>query len=227
MVADNLKSVTRRIARCCEKSRRLPEEVSLVCVTKEASVDQIRQALNAGATTLGENRVRDAGAKYREIGDLAAWHLIGHLQTNKVRDAVKLFSLVHSVDSLYLAQAIDREARKQGKVQKVLIQVNVADEETKFGIPLSGAPDLVASAQALPNLRVEGLMTIAPLGDDPEKARPIFRALRQLRDTIDGQRTGGGALRQLSMGMTDDFEVAIEEGSTMVRVGRAIFHGPA
>jgi len=222
-VADNLHSVTRRIAISCEKSGRPVTSVSLVCVTKEAPPDRIREAIAAGARILGENRVQDALRKHAEIGDAAAWHLIGHLQTNKAADAVHFASLIHSVDSLRLAQAIHTAALRAGKVQDILVQVNVSGEASKFGIGPGDVRELLDGIAALPCVSVTGLMTIAPLVDDPEKVRPVFRALRELRDTLNAGRQPQDALRHLSMGMTGDFEVAVEEGATLVRVGRAIF----
>jgi len=222
MIADNLSAVTRRIAACCEKTGRPSGCVELVCVTKEASPEQMLEALEAGARIFGENRVQDAAAKHRVIGDRAAWHLVGHLQTNKVKEAVGIFSLIHSVDSVRLAEEIDKQAGKIGKVQDILIQVNTSGENTKFGVTPEAAAGLFKKIILYPNIKVRGLMTIAPEAKDPEAARPYFRALRELRDTIRDTRY---TIHELSMGMTDDFEVAIEEGSTMVRIGRAIFHG--
>jgi len=216
MIADNLKSVRQRIARCCEKAGRPPEEVELVCVMKEASVDDAAQALALGAKILGENRVQDALIKYKVIGDRATWHFIGHLQTNKVKDAVRIFSLIHSVDSARLAEEIDKSAAKIGKVQDVLIQVNVSGSATKFGLAADKVSDFLKEVSVYRNINIKGLMTIAPEVSDPEKARPYFRMLRELRDRIDKAYI-------LSMGMTNDFEVAIEEDSNMVRIGRAIF----
>lgn len=222
-VADNFKDVTRRIAISCEKSARRPEDVTLIAVTKEASVEAVKEAMASGASDLGENRIQSALEKYKVIGDQVTWHLIGHLQTNKVREAVRIFSLIHSVDSARLALAIEKEALKAGKVQDVLVEVNVSGEETKFGITPPDAPALIKEIGAYPNIKVLGLMTIAPLAPDPEKSRPYFRALRELRDQLNDKRYTINDIRHLSMGMTDDFEVAIEEGATMVRVGRAIF----
>jgi len=220
MIAENIKSVTQRIARSCEKSGRAPEDVKLICVTKASSVGEIEEALSYGITSVGENRVQDAVAKYAVIGDKAEWHLIGHLQTNKAKDAVKVFSLIHSVDSARLAKEIDKEAGKIGKVQDILIQVNISGEESKFGVEPGALEDLIKEAVLYPNIKIKGLMTIAPEASDPETLRPYFRALRELRDRINN-----GALTILSMGMTGDFEIAIEEGSNMVRIGRAIFEG--
>jgi pyridoxal phosphate enzyme (YggS family) len=223
MIADNLKSVTQRIARCCEKIGRSPESVKLICVVKGMDIDKVRSALDLGATDLGENRVQEAGAKYADIGDRARWHLVGHLQTNKVKDALRIFSLIHSVDSIHLAQAIDKEAGKMGKRQDILIQVNTSGEKTKFGLVPGDVAGFLKEAALYPNINIKGLMTIAPEVKDPEVVRPCFKALRELKDKINSLKLIAYSLQLLSMGMTNDFEVAIEEGSTMVRIGRAIF----
>ena len=222
MIADNLKDVTLRISRCCEKSGRAIPSVKLICVTKETDIVQIEEVFSLGVKDIGENRVQDAASKHRSIGDRINWHLIGHLQTNKVKDAVKIFSLIHSVDSLRLAEEISKEAKKIGKTQGVLIQVNASGEESKFGIKPKDVINFFKDAALYPNIIISGLMTIAPEVDDPEKARPFFRKLRELRDELQDLKLTAHSL-QLSMGMTNDFEVAIEEGATMVRIGRAIF----
>ena len=223
MIAENIKSVTQRIANACEKSGRMPEDIRLVCVTKAASIEKTEEALAAGVHSLGENRVQDAVKKYAAIGSRAEWHLIGHLQTNKAKDAIRIFSLIHSVDSIRLAKEIDKEAAKINKVQDVLIQVNTSGEASKFGIEPSFLENILKEVALYPNITIKGLMTIAPDVSDPETVRPYFRALRELRDRINGLKLTTYNLQILSMGMTGDFEVAIEEGSNMVRVGRAIF----
>jgi pyridoxal phosphate enzyme (YggS family) len=223
MIADNIKAVTQRIARSCDKAGRPAGDVELVCVTKEATLAQMEEALQAGGRVFGENRVQDAAAKHKAIGDKASWHLVGHLQTNKVKEAVGIFDLIHSVDSAHLARQIDKEAGKASKVQDILIQVNTSGEATKFGVSPEAATDLIKEVALYPNIHIKGLMTIAPEVEDPETVRPYFRALRDLRDRIDGLKLTAYSLHLLSMGMTNDFEVAIEEGSTMVRIGRAIF----
>jgi len=217
MISDNIKSVTQRIAKCCEKARRPSDSVKLICVTKEASVDQVQEALQCGLRDMGENRVQSLVAKYNILGDKAAWHLIGHLQTNKVKDAVRIASLIHSLDSVRLAQAIDKEAKKIGKIQDVLIEVNTSQEEAKFGLKPEEVSNFFKEVSIYQNINIKGLMTMAPEVDDPEKARPYFKRLRELRDSLGCQI--------LSMGMSNDFEVAIEEGANMVRIGRAIFDG--
>jgi pyridoxal phosphate enzyme (YggS family) len=221
MIADNLRNVTERMARASERSERPESAVKLVCVTKEADVEDIQTAILAGVTDIGENRVQDAVSKYKAIGDRAAWHLIGHLQTNKARDAVRIFSLIHSVDSVRAAEAIDKEASKIGKVQSVLLQVNVSGEATKFGLRPEDVDGILEECGLYPNIDIKGFMTIAPEAGGADSARRYFRQLRQLRDRMN--ETRGAGYRALSMGMTNDFEAAIEEGSTIVRIGRAIF----
>jgi len=223
MIAENLKSVTQRIARSCEKVGRSPGDVTLICVTKEASISQVEEALGAGAKNLGENRVQGLVAKHKIAGDRAAWHLVGHLQTNKVKDAVKIASLIHSVDSIRLAKEIDKEAARIGKVQDILIQLNTSGEKTKFGLAPDTVQDFIKEVAIYNNISIKGLMTIAPEVADPEIVRPYFRKLKELSDEINDPRSTIHDPRILSMGMTNDFEVAIEEGSTMVRIGRAIF----
>jgi len=222
MIADNIKDVTLRISRCCEKAGRPASSVKLICVTKEADICRMEEVIGLGFKDLGENRIQDAIVKYRSIGNRAAWHLVGHLQTNKVKDAVMIFSLIHSVDSQRLAKEISQEARKIGKVQDILIQINTSGEESKFGIAPCEAADFFKEVSLYPNISILGLMTIAPEVDDPQNARPCFRRLRELRDKLKNLQLTTYNL-QLSMGMTNDFEVAIEEGATMVRIGRAIF----
>jgi len=223
MIADNVKTLKQRIARCCEKAGRHADAVKLICVTKQASIEDIVEVVRLGVTDIGENRVQDALEKYRAIGDKVTWHLIGHLQTNKVKDAVRIFSLIHSVDSVKVAYEIDKEAKKINKVQDVLVQVNTSGEATKYGIAPEAAIDMIKEISSYQNINIKGLMTMAPEVDNPESVRPHFRALRELLDKINERRTTNDERRTLSMGMTNDFEVAIEEGATLVRVGRAIF----
>ncbi len=223
MIADNIKSVTQRIAKCCERTGRPVDNVKLICVTKEADLGQIEEVLRCGLRELGENRVQDLAAKYKVIGSMAVWHLIGHLQTNKVKDAVKIASLIHSVDSVRLAKDIDKESAKINKVQDILAQVNVSGEISKFGLAPDDLINFIKEVSLYQNINIKGLMTIAPEADDAEKVRPYFKALRELRDKINALPVTRNPLTDLSMGMTGDFEAAIEEGATMVRIGRAIF----
>jgi len=221
MISDNLRNITQKITRCCERSGRAGDAVKLVCVTKAADIEDIQTAILAGVTDIGENRVQDAVFKHKAIGDKVAWHLIGHLQTNKAKDAVKIFSLIHSVDSVRIAEAIDKEAGKIGKVQDVLVQVNTSGEGTKFGVRPEDVDNMLEECALYGNINIKGFMTIAPQTEDPETVRPYFKALREIRDRARVHR--GADYGTLSMGMTDDFEVAIEEGATIIRIGRAIF----
>lgn len=223
MISENLKIVRQRISSACEKSARSAEDVGLVCVTKEAEIQQIEEVLTLGVKVIGENRVQDAVLKHKAIGDRADWHLIGHLQTNKAKDAVRMFSLIHSVDSLRVAEAIDKEALKLGKRQDVLVQVNTSGEESKFGIPPEQAEEIIKKIALYQNINIKGLMTIAPEATDPETVRPYFRVLRELKDKLNKLQAAPYKLELLSMGMSNDFEVAVEEGSNLVRIGRAIF----
>ena len=216
-IRSNLERVRERIVRAAERAGRRAEDVLLVGVSKTVDVARIRAALGAGLTALGENRVQEARGKVAELGRAAAWHLVGHLQTNKVRDALELFDVVHSVDRIDLARELDRRARARGRPVDAFLQVNVAVEPTKGGWPPEAVETAVEALTALPGLRVRGLMTIPPAVDRPEESRGWFRALRKL-----AERHG---LADLSMGMSGDFEVAVEEGATMVRIGTAIF-GP-
>lgn len=216
-VAENLARVQERVARAAERAGRRPDGVLLIGVSKTVDVARIRAAVAAGVTTLGENRVQEAKSKIAELGRLAAWHLIGHLQTNKVKDALDLFDLIHSLDRLELARELERRAAAQGRVADALLQVNVAAEASKGGVAPDAVGETLDLIGKLGHVRVRGLMTIPPEVERPEESRPWFRRLREL-----AERHG---LPELSMGMSGDFEVAIEEGATMVRVGTAIF-GP-
>jgi len=222
-IGANVARVRARIAEAALRSGRRPESVVLVGVTKTVGVDRIRELVASGVRVLGENRVQEARTKVPEIPGVA-WHLIGSLQRNKVKDALRWFTLIHSVDSLGLAEEISRRGAEQGGSgpAEVLIQVNVSEETQKHGVPLEEAGRLVAQVRGLPGVRVRGLMGMAPLVDRPEEARPFFRRLREVRDRVREALPDAG-VEDLSMGMTDDFEVAIEEGATLIRVGRALF----
>ena len=214
-IAANLRDVQGRIAQACERSHRSPGEITLVVVTKEVGVSAIRAAFDCGIRDFGENRVQEAEGKIGQLADLkpdVTWHMVGHLQSKKARTAVDLFDIIHSIDSVRLAEILSRRAEKSFPV---LLQVNVSGEATKGGFVMGEIVNAVNEIKKLSNLKVMGLMTIAPLVSDPEEVRPVFRKLRELRDSL--------GLEHLSMGMTDDFEVAVEEGATMLRVGRAIF----
>lgn len=213
-IADGVAHVRERIAAACARAGRSASSVTLVAVTKTFPASYVEEAFAAGITDVGENRVQEARDKKPLVAGGGRWHLIGHLQSNKAKDAVKLFDVIQSVDSLALAEKIARAAESIGKRQDVLLQVNVGDEEQKSGAPIADVESLVESVAAMPALNLRGLMAIPPLGA-PEETRRYFRLLREWRDRI--------GVEELSMGMSEDFEVAIEEGATIVRVGRAIF----
>jgi PLP dependent protein len=199
-------------------------KVTVIAVTKTQPQEMIRQAAAAGLTTFGENRVQEAAGKIPSLADLSAqWHLIGHLQTNKAKQAVALFSMIQSVDSLNLAREINRHANVFGKIQDVLLQVNVASEQSKFGIDPQTVATTAAAIDELPNLRLCGLMTIAPFFEDPESARPVFQATKAIFDQLKNQLAARDYFKWLSMGMTHDYIVAVQEGSNMIRIGTGIF----
>ncbi len=224
MVKENLMEVESRVQAACDRAGRAREEVLLIAVSKTKPVELIREIMETGTKDFGENKVQEMCNKIEEIKEPLNWHLIGHLQRNKVKYIVDKACLIHSVDSLRLAEEIQKEAVKKG-VDKVpvLIEVNMAQEDSKDGIDASETEALVRAIAELPNLQVRGLMTIAPFVDDPEENRVHFQAMRNLRDQLKAKNIPGVEMTELSMGMTNDFEVAIEEGATMVRVGTAIF----
>lgn len=219
-------SARRRIASAAARAGRDPDEVTLVAVTKTIPATVVAAAYRLGLTTFGENRVQESRAKRAELAlEGARWELIGHLQTNKVATALGLFDRIQSVDTVRLAEAIEARAAALGRVVPVLFEVNVAGEASKSGFAPEELPAAARAVLALPHLRPEGLMTVAPLADTPEDVRPVFVRLRALRDALrrDVPADPDGGWRELSMGMSDDFEVAIEEGATLVRLGRALF----
>ena len=224
MIPERLQAVRDRIDAACARSGRTPSEVTLVGVSKTQPASAVREAFAAGLRDFGENRVQEAEEKAGALADLRAaglrWHLIGHLQGNKAKKAGTLFDVVHSVDDASLGARLDRAAAEQGRVLPVLVQVDLAGEATKFGLEESGLFATLESLRGLAALRVEGLMVLPPYFDDPEATRPFFSRLRALRDQAVARGLSGG---QLSMGMSHDFEVAIEEGATFVRVGTALF----
>ena len=220
-IASNVREVRERIARACDRAGRDSASVRLVGVSKTFGADAVRLAIEAGVRDLGENRVQELREKIGDVGRDARWHMIGHLQSNKAKDAVHLFDVVQSVDRTSLAERLDREAGDAGKTLEILVQVNIGAEPQKSGVEIAEAPALVRRVLALPHLALRGLMTIPPIDDD-RRTRRYFRELRELRDSIEAE-LAPTRLPELSMGMTDDFEVAVEEGATIVRVGRAIF----
>jgi len=229
MIKENVSSIRQRILKVCSKINQDAGKITIIAVSKGRALEQIKQAVEAGITDIGENRVQEAILKYNNLTPNAQhltpikWHMVGHLQTNKVKDAVRIFDLIQSVDSVHLAEEIDKQAHKVNKVQDILIEIKTSPEETKSGIKPDEAIKVIPELIRFKNINIKGLMTIAPVVDEPEKTRPYFRLLREFRDTINELRITDYGLRILSMGMTDDFEVAIEEGSNMIRLGRAIF----
>jgi len=216
-IAERIAAVHLQIANACLRSGRSPEAVTVVAVTKGFPPEAVREAAAAGLSHFGENRVQEAQGKIPLLAGLAprpTWHMVGHLQTNKVKTALSLFDIIQSVDSLHLAQEISRRAPESVRVP-VLLEVNVAGEAAKYGFSPDELPAAAEQVRSLPGLEVRGLMTVAPMAGDPQDVRPVFRRLRSLAESLD--------LRDLSMGMSDDFQVAVEEGATIVRVGRAIF----
>uniref|UniRef100_A0A7C4MMU0 Pyridoxal phosphate homeostasis protein n=1 Tax=Desulfatirhabdium butyrativorans TaxID=340467 RepID=A0A7C4MMU0_9BACT len=223
MITQNIASIRERMQRSALLAGRRPEEVRLVAVSKTVPADRIREAAAAGLRIFGENYIQEARDKAGALCDLPIeWHFIGHLQTNKAKYAVRQFALIHSVDSARLLAEIDREAQKFGKVQDILIQVNIAGEATKSGVEPDELYALLEAAAAHSHVRVVGLMTMPPYSEEPEVVRPVFRSLKTLAERYTGV-VPGIDLRELSMGMSGDFEVAISEGATLVRIGTAIF----
>ncbi len=240
-IFENIRIICGRISHAAIRAGRKPEDVKLIAVTKTISIQQIKEAIDAGLRIFGESKVQEAREKIQDskfkiqdtppppplgkggtIGGVE-WHLIGHLQKNKAKTAVELFEMIHSIDSVELADIVDKHAKKAEKKQKILLQVKLLDEISKYGILKDDLSEAIKEISEMKNLSIKGLMTIPPFFENPESARPYFSELRTLRDNINELRVTGHELRELSMGMTNDFEVAIEEGATMVRIGTAIF----
>jgi len=224
----NLELVREQIAEAARRTHRTPDSIRLVAVTKYTGVEQIRALIEMGVTDVGESRVQDAEKKRAALGEVAArvhWHLIGHLQTNKAEKAIKTFNAVHSIDSIRVAEALNREASKRGVQLDCLLEVNVAGEAKKFGMRPDEAEiaEALKAIRAFSSLRLTGLMTMAPYAENPEPvSRPVFRRLRELLRELNTRNVTAQPLTELSMGMTQDFEIAIEEGATLVRVGSAL-----
>lgn len=227
MIVENLKAVQEKINESMAKRTGIfkDDPVQLVAVTKNHDVNAMREAIDAGVTVVGENRVQEAVDKHGTLERDVTWHLIGHLQTNKAKQAVRMFDLIHSVDSEHLLEAIDTAAGKIHKVQDILIQVNLAKEESKFGIYKEDLPFLLQKADRMKNVHLMGLMCIAPNYEDVEECRPLFREMREIFDGLQMLPLMNSEMKWLSMGMTHDYQIAVEEGSNLVRVGTAIF-GP-
>ena len=223
MITDNYREVEAKVQEAARRAGRDPKEITLIAVSKTKPLEDIEELIRIGVREFGENKPQELRDKYEAVSTPVHFHQIGHLQTNKVKYIIDKAVLIHSVDSMHLAEQIQKEAEKRGLTAQVLIEVNAAEEETKFGVTLDTAAALVKEISVLPNVHICGLMTIAPFVDDPEENRPVFRAMHELLLDIKSQSIDNVDMNVLSMGMTNDFEVAIEEGATMVRVGTAIF----
>lgn len=216
---ERIEQIRQRVKEACERSGRSEEEVSIVAVTKYVSLDTTRSVLDEGILHIGENRPQNAVPKWEALGGRGTWHYIGHLQSNKVKDVIGRFQYIHSLDRLSLAKELEKRAAATGTTVLAFLQVNVSGESSKQGIQPHEAAALLKETAELSHVKIIGLMTMAPIVDDPELARPVFRALRELRDDLNTQALTKEPLQELSMGMSDDFEVAIEEGATWVRLG--------
>ncbi|MBU2541011.1 MAG: YggS family pyridoxal phosphate-dependent enzyme [Candidatus Omnitrophica bacterium] len=226
MIQENILRLKERITAVCNRLGRNPQEIKIVAITKNTTPPMIKQAIDYGINDIGENRVQDAISKFASLESEKikfSKHMVGHLQTNKAKKCVEIFDLIQSVDSLKLASEINEQAEKINKIQNILIQVNTSSEVTKFGLKCEELKGFIREIPKFENLKVQGLMTIAPLVENPQEVRIFFKRLSELKDKINEQREQAENIGILSMGMTDDFEVAIEEGSNMIRVGRAIF----
>ena len=223
LISENIQSVEERIRAACARAGRSRDEVTLVCVTKTMPVEDLRQAYDAGQRSFGENRVQEINDKFPPLPSDIQWHMIGHLQRNKVKYLMDKAVMIHSVDSAALAQTISKEAVKAGRIMDILLEVNAAEEESKFGLTCADVLPLIREIAPLPGIHICGLMTVAPFTDDPETNRVFFRKLRDLSVDIGRESIDNVSMHILSMGMTGDFEVAIEEGATHIRVGTAIF----
>ena len=222
-IAQRFAQVRGQVAEAARRCGRQPEEITIVCAAKTKGAEYVRAALAAGATDIGENYVQEALDKRAQVAEPARWHLIGHLQRNKVKLALPLFSLIHSLDTIRLAQELQRQAEKQGIVVPTLVEVNLGAETTKSGLAKDDIGPLLERVATLPNVRVEGLMTIPPPAETIQASRPYFQELARLRTEYTTMNGANIELHELSMGMTNDYPIAIEEGATLVRIGRAIF----
>ncbi|MDF2590674.1 MAG: YggS family pyridoxal phosphate enzyme [Clostridia bacterium] len=219
----NITDIKEEIKKTCQNCGRNPEDITLVVVTKTVDPERINYAVDCGVSNLGENKVQEIVDKYETVSKNVKWHLIGHLQTNKVKYIIDKVELIHSVDSVKLAEEISKRAEKYDITKDVLVQINVAEEETKFGIGLDEAVDFVKSISEFDNIRIKGLMTIAPYSEDPEGVRLVFRQLKEKFDELSKLNLPNTDMKYLSMGMSNDYHIAIEEGANIIRVGTAIF----
>ncbi len=223
MLKHNFEAVEEKIQAACKRAGRKREEITLIAVSKTKPVEMLQEAYNLGNRIFGENKVQEIVDKYDALPNDISWHMIGHLQRNKVKYIIDKVTLIHSVDSLRLAETIEKEAAKKGITADILIEVNAAREDTKFGVLPEKAEELVSDISSLPHIRIKGLMTIAPFVDNPEENRIYFQRLRNLAVDIGENKSDNVTMGVLSMGMTNDYEIAIEEGATMIRVGTGLF----
>ena len=223
MLAENLREVQAKVEAACKRANRNVEDVTLIAVSKTKPISMLEEIYNEGIRDFGENKVQELTDKYENMEKDIRWHMIGHLQRNKVKYIVDKVKLIHSVDSIRLAEAIEQEAAKKNVIVDILIEVNVAEEESKFGLKVEEVIAMVEEISTFSHLRIKGLMTIAPFVEDPEENRSVFARLRKLSVDINEKNIDNVSVEILSMGMTNDYEVAIEEGATMVRVGTGIF----
>lgn len=220
---ENIEAINREIEAACQRAGRSRDEVQLIAVTKTIDESIVNESIGYGVTDIGENKVQEIQRKYDQIDEGVRWHLIGHLQRNKVKYIIDKVDMIHSVDSLRLAEEIDKRAEKIGRTVDVLIQLNISHEETKFGIDKGELEEMLSAIDALTNVRVKGLMTMAPFEENPENVRDIFRKTKEIFDELKYNNYNHVEMQHLSMGMTNDFAVAIEEGATLVRVGTGIY----
>lgn len=222
-IAERLEGIRGRMSAASLRAGRDPQSTRLVAVSKTVEASRILEAVSAGQRLFGENRVQEARSKQEAVGPSAVWHLVGHLQRNKAKEASRLFQTIHSVDSLELLQDLERHAAGREKPLEALIQVNLASEPGKHGIGRQELPEILAAAAGMRHIKVKGLMILPPYDPDPERSRPLFRRMAELADEMERRNFDNVSLRELSMGMSEDFEVAIEEGATLIRIGRALF----
>lgn len=223
MISENIEHLKKEIGAICARLNRNPQEIKIVAVTKTVATDKIEEAVRNGIEIIGENRIQEAESKYGQITLPVKWHFIGHLQKNKVKKSIRMFDLIQSVDSIELAEEIDRQSGAINKIQEVLLEIKISPEPTKYGVAPQDLISFLTAAGQFKNIKIKGLMAIAPLFDDPEKTRPYFRQMRELCDKVKSDNIAGEEMEILSLGMTDDYKIAIEEGANMIRVGRAIF----
>lgn len=223
-IKENIDGILSRIAKACERSGRNPEDITLIAVSKTVDADKARKAVESGIINLGENRVQELVDKYEKLSDIEVkWHMIGHLQKNKVKYIIDKVELIHSVESIELASEINKRALKNNLKANVLVELNIGEEESKFGISEENVYDFVKSLEQFENINVLGLMTVAPYAEDPEEIRWVFKKMKVIFDKISSMNIKNSNMKFLSMGMTNDFEIAIEEGANIIRIGTALF----